>query len=286
MMKRISYIVFLMLLAVAFSACGGEKPAEPQETPTTAAEPAPAVQESSDEVVGQSKYTKISEFSDVWSTLYNQNEAAINNYEGMPIMGLVTPQLSFVLSVQYDALNLENRDGRYEGQLILAGYPGFVEKAGDRITFGSEYTREKDGFGPGAKAGDKVVNSGFLDLGTGCYHSEEVTERAGRKISRSVTEFKVLEDGSMICVDFRGNAFDVRGEEALNDQVIFLHNGTGRYDFVVANGKTGPEFNPFSFAEKGNLTKEQAIELFQTAGYTLDKVGGIQDGKLVLDPVN
>lgn len=283
MTKRMTMIGILTLLSVAFIACGGEKAAEPQETAAAVSEPAPPAQEALEAAAGQSKYTKISEFSEAWTTLYNQNEAVINGYEGMPIMELVTPQLSFVLSVQYDALNLNNQDGRYEGQLILAGHPGFVEKAGDRITFGSEHVRDKDGFGPGAKAGDKSVHNGFLDLGTGYYHSEEITERAGRKISRGVTEFKVLEDGSMICIDFRGNAFDARGEEALGDQVIFLHNGPGRYDFVVASGKTGPEFTAFTFAEKGNLSKEQAIELFQAAGYTLDKVGGIRDGKLALD---
>ena len=88
----------------------------------------------------------------------------------------------------------------------------------------------------------------------------------------------------MICIDFNGSRFDMRGNESKNDQVIFLHNGPGRYDFVIAKGENGTEYTALSFADKGDLTKDQAMALFKEAGYTLDKVGGIKDGKLVLDP--
>lgn len=283
MKKQISSLVTLILLSVAFLSCGGKQPTETQETPAPVTEAAAAPEPAVPPQTVPSKCTTIAEFSEVWNGLYNKNEAAINRYEGMPIMGLVMPQLSFAMSVQYDGLNLEHKDGRFEGKLILAGHPGFVEQTGDRITFGFETTREKDGFGPSAKAGDKLSHQGFLDLKAGYYHAEEATERGGKKISRNVTEFKILEDGSMICIDSRGNTFDARGEEAVKDQVIFLHNGPGRYDFVIGNGKNGPEFSPITFADKGNLTKEEAIELFKAAGYTLDKVGGIRDGQLVLD---
>jgi hypothetical protein len=115
------------------------------------------------------------------------------------------------------------------------------------------------------------------------YISEMFTERAGRKISRSYTEFKRLGDGSMICLAFSGQTINVRGDEDISDDVIFLHNGTNQYDFVIAKGKTGPEFKNISFADKGDLTKEQAIGLFKTAGYAIDQTGGIKDGKLVVD---
>ena len=87
----------------------------------------------------------------------------------------------------------------------------------------------------------------------------------------------------MICLAFSGQLFNMRGDEDLSGNVIFLHNGAGRYDFVIAKAKTGPEFKAISFAEKGDLDKERAVVLFKEAGYTIDKSGGIQGGKLVLD---
>lgn len=87
----------------------------------------------------------------------------------------------------------------------------------------------------------------------------------------------------MICLAFNGHTINARSDEETSDSVIYLHNGKKRYDFVVGKGKTSPQFKNVSFADKGNLTKEQAIELFKAAGYTIEKTGGIKDGKLVAD---
>jgi hypothetical protein len=201
----------------------------------------------------------------------------------MPIMALVTPPLTFVASVQFDMLNPTNRDGRFEGKLLLAGYRGFVEKAGSRVTFGYDDNLAKDGFGPGAKAGDHLAAGGSLDLDKAYYICETSTERAGKKIARTYHEFKRLDDGSMICLALAGQTYDFRGNEEPKDDAIFLHNGPGRYDFVVAKGKNGPGFKAVSFADQGDLTKAQALGLLQAAGYVIEASGGIQGGKLVLD---
>lgn len=97
------------------------------------------------------------------------------------------------------------------------------------------------------------------------------------------TEFKRLGDGSMICLAFNGGTINMRGDEELSDDVVFLRNGRNQYDFVVAKGKNGPEFKSISFADQGDLTKEQAVALFKSAGYAIDQAGGIKDGKLTLD---
>ncbi|MBN2432792.1 MAG: hypothetical protein JXQ27_15055 [Acidobacteria bacterium] len=282
MAQRIMFASFFLLISLCLIACGGgNSPQPPAETPAAAS---PVTETLSTPSAPESKgLTKISDMLDAWNTLYDQNEAVINDYEGMPIMELVTPAATFIGSVQFDILNLDNKDGQYSGTLPLAGYKGQMEKSGSMITFGWDHTMEKDGFGPLAKKGDHLLENGFLDLDKEYYREERTTDRAGQRIARSYNEFKRLADGSMICLVFNGQAMDARGNAATSDSVIYLHNGPGRYDFVIAKGTTGPGFTPFSFAEKGDLTKDQAIELFRNAGYTIDKTGGIKDGKLVLD---
>ncbi|MBM3296202.1 MAG: hypothetical protein FJY80_14095 [Candidatus Aminicenantes bacterium] len=225
----------------------------------------------------------ISDMSDAWTRLYNPNEAAVNAYEGMPIMGLVTPPATFIATVQFDIMNPDNRDGRFEGTMMLAGYQGFVEKSGGKITFGWDDTLKKDGFGPGAKAGDHMVGNGRFDLDAEYYISETFTERAGKKIARTYHEFKRLGDGSMICVAQTGQAYNMKGDAEDRDEIIFLHNGPGRLDFVVAKAKSGPGFKSVSFKEAGDLTKSQALDLFKAAGYSIDATGGIKDGTLFVE---
>lgn len=128
-----------------------------------------------------------------------------------------------------------------------------------------------------------MVGSGSVDLDMATYVLETYTERSGKKILRDSTEFRRLADGSMICLSLNGHTLDGKGDPSLRNQVIYLHNGAGRYDFVVGNATTGPEFAKLSFAEKGDLAKEQALELVKASGYTVEASGGIRDGKLVVE---
>jgi hypothetical protein len=52
---------------------------------------------------------------------------------------------------------------------------------------------------------------------------------------------------------------------------------------VIAKGKTGPGFSAVSFADKGDLSKDQALGLFNAAGYAIETSGVIQGGQLALD---
>lgn len=282
-MKNGIVCCLMLLVTFAFVACGGSEPApQPESSVKETAEQTP-IQEPAAQTVSGNSLSKLADFSEMWSGLYAQNEAVINQYEGMPIMELVTPATTFITAVQYDMLNLNDQDGRYEGKLMMAGYQGFMEKTADRITFGYDHTLEKDGFGPSAKAGDHSVQNGFLDLASAYYRAETVTERGENRINRTYTEFKRIADGGMICIDHKASALDMRGNPISGDHVVFLHNAPGRYDFVIAKGQAGMDFSPISFAEKGDLNKEQIIDLLKTAGYAIEKTGGIKDGKLVLD---
>lgn len=280
MKKRIMAFIVFLCVVLLFSACGGGKSEQaPAEKAAAAAQPAAAATAAP----ARTGLQKIADMSDAWNALYKQNEKVLNDFQGMPIIGLVTPPLTFVASVQFDLLNINNRDGRFTGKLMLAGYQGFVEKAGANITFGYDDKLKKDGFGPGAKAGDRLACSGSLALDKEYYTCETFTERAGKKIARSTHEFKRLGDGSMICLAVNGQAYNFRGDEELMNDAIYLHNGAGRYDFVIAKGTTGPGFAAISFAAQGDLTKEQALELFKSLGYAIKTSGGIQDGQLLVD---
>lgn len=279
MRSKLVGLFAIVVLVLGAAGCGGsDQPSGPAGEP--AAAPQPAGQAAAPAKAGMQK---IGDMAEAWNDLYKQNEAAINDYEGMPIMELVTPATTFIGSVQFDLLNLDNADGHFAGKLMLAGYPAVMDRAGSMVTFGYDFKREKDGFGPLAKAGDRVVQNGSLDLNQAYYKAEDFTERGGTRIARSYHEFKRLGDGSMICLVYSGQAVNARGDAQPSDSVIYIHNGKDLYDFVVAKGTAGPGFSPMSFADKGDLTKAQAVELFKSAGYTIEKAGGIQSGQLALD---
>jgi hypothetical protein len=284
MMGKMIYRISVLLIAsLLIMACGGDKAAQkPASDSTTAAKSQPA-ESTPVPAAAKAGFQKIGDMLNAWSALYKQNEKVLNAYEGMPIMELVTPPLTFVATVQYDLLNVGNKDGRFEGALALAGFKGFIERAGSKLTFGYDRKLEKDGFGPMAKAGDHEVQSGSLDLDQKVYRSEVYVDRAEKRISHDYVEFKMLADGSMICLVFRGQTINARGDEDTSDSVIYVHNGKDQYDFVVGKGKTGPGFKTISFADQGDWTKEKALEGLKAAGYAIETSGGIKGGKLVVD---
>ncbi|MBU1496630.1 hypothetical protein KKF34_07105 [Myxococcota bacterium] len=222
---------------------------------------------------------KIGHFLDMWNDLYSKNEPVINKYQGMPIMALVTPVMGLVTSPQYDLLNSNNADGKFEGVLILAGKKAFVEKKGAILTFGYTYTLDKDKFGDSNKKGDVKVEQGKADLGKGYFSLKTWTERGGKKVAQSNYEFKKLADGSMIALVTTDSSFRNKRHQSF----IFLHNGKAKYDFVVGKGKKGMEFKEVSFGPSGELNKDSALKLLNDSGFQLDKKGGIKDGNLVVD---
>ena len=281
MNRMMSGCSLLVCALLAFPSCGGARPAEkPAGEAAEAFRPSERAKPPAQVAKG---FQKIGDVADAWAALYSQNEKAINNYDAMPIMGLVTPPLTFVGSVQFDLLNTDNKDGRFEGMLLLAGYKGFVEKAGSKITFGYDYKREKDGVGPTAKAGDRNTQNGSLDLSKEHYIADDSSERAGKRITRTYTEFKRLGDGSMICLSVSGHTINVKGDQESASDAVYIHNGKDRFDFVTAKSGAGPEFQKVSFVDKGDLTKEQALEAFKAAGFTIEKTGDVRDGKLFTD---
>ncbi len=233
--------------------------------------------EEEDDVELGGNFKTISDILDYWNALNKKHEEAINEYEGFVTLTLVSAGLGFASGIQYDLLNLDNKDGRYEGELMLAGYDGFIEKAGPNLTFGYEDVLEKDGWD--SKAGDKVWESGNCDLEQGYYYSETARERDGTIIYYEVEEFLKEANGDMSCLITTGRRYDARGEESPHTSYLFMRLGEDRYEFVIANTDQGTKYDILRIKE--DMTKEKALALFKEAGAAIESKGGIVNGVLV-----
>jgi len=233
------------------------------------------------EISSSSDFKTITDITNYWSDLYSVNEAVLNAYEGMPIMETVTPALCFITGVQYDMLNVNNIDGRFEGELMLAGFQGFVDKNGSNLTFGYDDKLKEDGFSPSMKAGDRQVENGSCNLEKGYFFSDSYTERDGVMIDRTTSEFKVQEDGSMCTIVMSGRTLDYNNEESFSTSYIFIRNGKGQYDIAVASAAIGTDYTFLTL--KDNMTKEDAIAAFEAAGATIESNAGISEGAFALE---
>ena len=271
-------LYIILCLALVISGCGGSS----NTSSTGDDDQKQAASSKKSDGKPSSGFNKISDYSEAWNEVYNQNEAAINKYDE-PIMELVTPGLEFVSGVQYDLLNMDNKDGHFEGKLMMAGFPGVLERKGSKMSFGYDYIRDEDGFSPAAKAGDRIVEDGNCDLGKGTYVTETFTERNGHKIERSYSEFKRFKNGEMICLRTYSSSLNFRGEADLSNTCTYIKAGKDKFDFVIGKATQGPAFEKLSFIDKSDLSKDEARQMMEAAGYQIEKSGGIAGGKLVVD---
>jgi hypothetical protein len=301
-MRKIFIVISILLcFTLLFTGCGGTSEPADSDGGNEAEEVADAETEEEDieeetsegeesqegeEVIsegvtveGESDYQMISDLAGYWNDLYTANEAVLNAYEGMPIMETVTPGLCFISGAGYDLLNLENADGRFEGDLMFSGYKGFVEKSGGQFTFGYEGVLEEDGFGPNNKKGDKQVENGNCDLDKGYFYADNYTDRAGSIIVRSTSVFQKHEDGSMSTIVIDGSTQNYNGDAELTTSYIFIRNGKDQYDLIVAKSTTGTNYKPLAI--EADMTKEKAVAMFEAAGAMVEISAGIKDGVFV-----
>ena len=166
----------------------------------------------------------------------------------------------------------------------MAGFPGVLERKGSKMSFGYDYIRDEDGFGPAMKAGDRIVEDGNCDLGKGTYQTENFTERNGQKIERSYSEFKRLKSGEMICLRTHSYSMNVLSQqEELSNTCTYIKAGQDKFDFVIGKATQGPAFEKLSFIDKSDLSKDEARQMMERAGYQIEKSGGIAGGTLIVD---
>ncbi|AHM58111.1 hypothetical protein EAL2_808p06080 (plasmid) [Peptoclostridium acidaminophilum DSM 3953] len=276
-MKK-SFVIFLTLLLVAsLVACGPSKDTESGSSSQGSTE-----QSDSSETGSVGKIDTITELSDALSETQKQTEDIVNSYEGLASIDLFTPQLNLITGAFYDLLNIDNKDGRHEGQLFMSNYDGFIEKKGSISNFGYDNILDRDG-SLGDKRGDRSVENGVFDSQKQYYKSEQYLEREGRKTRTSYHEFQRLADGTFLILHSTGYNFDSMGNPKNYNKIIYLIVGTDRYDFAVAEAEIGADFKPVLLSDTGEMTKEEARERFESSGWTTKVTGGIKDGKMVED---
>ncbi|NLB51489.1 MAG: hypothetical protein GX808_00940 [Syntrophomonadaceae bacterium] len=280
MKLKVLAMCIILLIALVTSGCGGAS-SEPAATESGQAGQPPASSEKTDEQ-SSGKLNTISDFSEAWNSAYNQNEAAINNYEGV-IMELATPGLEFISGIQFDLLNMENKNGHFEGELMMAGWPGVMEKDGAKIKFGYDTIREEDGFSPSMKAGDRLVEDGKCDLSKGTYQTESFTERNGEKVNRSYSEFKQLKNGDMICLMTTSYSINAMQEAVLSNTCIYIKAGKDKFDFVIGIATQGPAFEKLLMLDKDDLAKDEARQMMEAAGYQIRDSGYVENGTLIVE---
>ncbi len=290
MRKAFAVVALLLCLLLALTSCGLFRniidkniPGGKQSNdPNSSEDPNVSQKPGESQAPGITEYT-LAAYADLWTDLYDANAPVLND-SGELLIEAAFPSLAFITAGQYDFLNLFNKDGRYEGALLLAGWNGFVEKNGPNFTFGYEGIREEGGWGPSNQVGDKLVEQGNCEINDGHYYVESYTERDGSLIYRTTADFQLMGDGSIICFYMTGEFFDARGNESPHAKTVYIRNGPGRFDIVVAKSdEIGPEFETFLVSQHGDVTKEDAIRMFEEAGYTIDYSGSIVGNAFVLD---
>lgn len=271
-MKKILSILLILLLAISMAACGSSN-----DTGGGSAE-----QSDSSGAGTSGKINTITELSDALVETQKQTEDIVNGYEGIASLDLLTPQLNLATGAFYDLLNIDNKDGRHEGQLFMSNHDGFIEKKGSVSNFGYDHILDRDG-SLGDKKGDRSVENGVFDSQKQYYKSEQYLEREGKKTRTSYHEFQRLADGTFLILHSTGYNFDSMGNPKNYNKIIYLIVGTDRYDFVVAEAEIGADFKPVLISDTGEMTKEEARERFESSGWTTKVTGGIKDGKLVED---
>ena len=232
------------------------------------------------EVEPNGDFQMMSDMSNYWFDLYALNEAAIEKSEGLIILDFIKPGTSFLTAILYDSLNYTNADGHFEGELMLSGMEGTMDRNGSKITFGSEEVLEEDGYNNELK-GDIKVENGSCDLDKGYIYMETYTERNDEVRKRTTSEFQKQQDGSMISMYMDGSNYNYSEEEEYRTSYIFIRSNKGQFDYVIASSEQGTQYEHIYLEE--DMTKEMAISIFEAAGAIVEVSGGIVGDALIND---
>ncbi len=289
-MKRFfSFIILTIIMTILVVGCGGQtedtsikdqdnqtqEPVQEEvdvQTETSVSESAiPLLSQENSENAGT-----IQEFYDEFNAIQSIHEEAINSLD-YPIIELATFGLEFAFAPMYEILNMENKNGTFEGELILSGDKGYITKTNDIIEFGKDYIREEPGISPNDKVGDEVVEKGAYQADKGYIEIENSTSRADSPIYKCNFKLQRTKDGGFVGLRQSGSNFDLRGNDSRRNDVLFLITSENKYEFVLANGDTGANYE---LVDLKDYSLEQAKDVITQAGFKIDMTGEIKNGVL------
>ncbi len=223
----------------------------------------------------------ISDFSAEWYRLYALYRDAIDAYNqadpDMMLSPLNNAEIPFILGSEYDMLNSQGADGRFEGVLGYTNTKGFTEKSGHLLSFGREVVREFDGFSIAERKGDLEQEEGSLDLLAGHMVARRVVKRGETEIERDYYEYRLLQDGGMVLTAIWGDLYNFQGDEANRTEAVYMRVTEAGLDFFTARGSAGVKFTQVSLGE-GDFTPEEAAKAFENAGFAIQTSGSVKDG--------
>lgn len=269
-MKKMLRFTLVCLLLLAVAGCGGnaEAPSEPPETPP---ESAPGGDTGG---IYQEGGKELGDFYAAFDGGMGVFERAVNTFETddwdlSNVRGdFITPSGAIVTLSQYDYLQ-PGDNAREEGK--NGGFDAVREKNGNVITFSQIMTREEDGFGPNAKKGDVVSESGTLNTATDIMTMEARTERGGAVIARTVSEVVRLSDGTFVAqiISKPQTPDDTRVED--RGVARFVRFTATELEIITAYFPPDVNFSYSTIVGKGDITPESMAEGYAKARQLLVK---------------
>lgn len=237
-----------------------EKPKEPEES-----------KGSTDKEPG----SELADFYEAFDSAMKRYERAINTYESPDFtlatsigFDYLTPTMTILNITQIDFIEMGD-NARETGK--VGKFDAVRERKGDTITYSLSLTNEEDGFSPDDLKGDVKNTMGALYTKNNTLEQEEIIERDGQVISRTVCEIVMLPDGSYLAqiiqvpkkpaderLEHKGTAyFYYCGKDKLQMIVTrFEPDYTFSYESIIGN----PDASLETMAEGYERIREYTIE--------------------------
>ena len=221
---------------------------------------------SSDGIYGESG-NELTDFFDAFDDAMGEFERAVNGYEPEEFeffdigFDYIAPTTCILSIGSYDSLDvLGSKEGEYR------------EDSGGVISFGKEFTREEDGFGPSAKKGDVTREEGNLDTSSNTLLLERTVERSGELLVREVAEVYMLTDGTFVAQILSKQAPQGNVEDKGN--AYFVHCSKDELEIIKASFEPDVNFTYTSIVGKGNISPEDMSQ-----GYVKIRKLAVRDDK-------
>ncbi len=279
MKKAIALLTVLFCITAVLSGCGGAKRVEGTSF-GTAVESGGVAAPANNQAGGIYKTpgNELTDFSNAFQSAVSVFEEATNGLEDFDAL---TTQLSVVSAympvytvAMYDLLDSADK-AHEEGTLMLSGYEAVRDKAGTEITFSGNAVLEEDS-PTGAKAGDKLEESGSLNTETNTFTYLSTATRGESVVSRSAIQICMSGDTWVFqyiasnnpAQDERGNNLNVAVFERFNqtEQETIVATHTLPTDFTPAaiSADSAPDQMAEGFTGTGRITVQSNEAAYQS----------------------